>query len=164
MKFLQPTLRQHLVSATYAIALVCSLVVYQGAFTPKPLSVVQKHFRAIATEDPELTVTQYSDNAILIRSYGALDEVYQGQSIYPAWEEFFSKYHIQDFQVVKKHLSGDKLAFGKQTNRVIEAQIAIAAKSNHGTPVVLSISYKVQFDKNGKITHELWQVNPELSV
>ncbi|WP_242037126.1 hypothetical protein [Coleofasciculus sp. FACHB-125] len=154
MKFLQPNLRKHLLSVAYAVALVGSLAAYQRTVMPKPLSVAQKHWAAIATENPERTVTQYSDNAILMRSYGVLDEVYQGKSIYPAWEEFFSKYKIQDFQVVKQ----------QQRDRAVEAVITIYAKSKHGTPVVLSLSYQVQFDKDGKIIREVWQANPELSV
>lgn len=154
MKFLQPNLRQHLLYAVYAVALVGSLAVYQRMAMPKPLSVAQKHWAAIATENPQRTVTQYSDNAILMRSYGALDEVYQGKSIYPAWKEFFSKYKIQDFQVVNQ----------QQRDRAVEAVITIHAKSKHGTPVVLSLSYQVQFDKDGKIIREVWQANPELSV
>jgi hypothetical protein len=83
-----------------------------------------------------------------------VDEVYQGHSIYSAWQEFFWQYQIKHLQVVKQ----------QQRDRTVEAQIQITAKSTRGTVVVLSMSYQVQFDKTGKIIKEVWQTNPEVSV
>lgn len=154
MQFLRKSLREHSIYGIYTFALVFSLAVYQRLVVTDPLSVAQKHWAAIAAADPDRTVDQYGDKAILMRSHGALDEVYQGQSIYPAWKEFFSNYKIQNFQVIQQH----------QRHRAVEAEIKITAKAYHGPIVVLSLFYKVQFDQDGKITHEFWQVNPELSV
>lgn len=154
MQFLRAALKQYLICGIYAVALVCSLAVYKRVVIADPLSVAQRHWEAIAAADPDRTVNQYSDQAVLKRSYGILDEVYQGQSIYPAWESFFSNYQIQNFQVVKQ----------QRRNRTIEAEIMITAKSDQGSVVVLSLCYEVHFNKDGKITHEIWQANPEVSV
>jgi len=156
MERLRPTLRQRLSYATCAIALVCTLSAYKSSVSANPLSAAQRHWEAIASENPELLASRYSDNAILERSYGIsdVDEIYQGRSIYFAWQKFFSQYQIENFQVVKQ----------QERDRRVDAQIQITAKSSRGLIVVLSMSYQVQFDKSGKIIKEVWQTNPELSV
>ncbi|MCA1991982.1 MAG: hypothetical protein LDL41_08035 [Coleofasciculus sp. S288] len=156
MEFLRPTWRQRLSYGTCAIALVFTLSLYKNTVSADPLSAAQRHWGAIATANPELLASRYSDNAVLKRSYGVsdVDEVYQGQSIYSAWQEFFQQYQIQNFQVVKQ----------QQRDRSVEAEIQIVAKSRRGLVVVLSMSYQVQFDQTGKIIKEVWQANPELSV
>ena len=156
MKLLGPILRQRLSYGTCAIALVCTLSFYKSSVATNPLSAAQSHWEAIASADPELLATRYSDDAVLERSYGVSDvnEVYQGHSIYSAWRKFFSQYQIKDFQVVKQ----------QQRDRAVEAQIQITAKSRRGPVVVLSMSYQVQFDQTGKIIKEVWQANPEVSV
>jgi hypothetical protein len=156
MALLGQTLRQHLSYATCTIALVFSLSVYKSNSSANPLSAAQRHWEAIAAANPELLATRYSDDAVLKRSYGVsdVDEVYQGHSIYSAWQEFFWQYQIKHLQVVKQ----------QQRDRTVEAQIQITAKSTRGTVVVLSMSYQVQFDKTGKIIKEVWQTNPEVSV
>jgi len=156
MERMRPTWRQRLSYATCAIALVCTLSAYKSSVSPNPLSAAQQHWKAIASENPELLASRYSDRAVLERSYGVLDvdEVYQGQSIYSAWQKFFWQYQIKDFQVVKQ----------QQRDRRVEAQIEITAKSSRGPVVILSMSYQVQFDRTGKIIKEVWHANPELKV
>ncbi|HEY9633009.1 MAG TPA: hypothetical protein V6D14_06370 [Coleofasciculaceae cyanobacterium] len=156
MELSGPTLRQRLSYGTWAIVLVCTLSVYKSYLSADPLSVAQKHWSAIATENPKLLATRYSDDAVLKRSYGVSDveEVYQGQSIYSAWQKFFSQYQIKDFQVVKQ----------QWREHSVEAQIQITAQSSRGPLVVLSMSYQVKFDPRGKIIEEVWQANPESSV
>jgi hypothetical protein len=156
MEFLGPTLRQRLSYGTCAIALVWSLSLYKNNTSADPLSAAHKHWGAIASANPQLLVDRYSDQAVLKRSYGVadVDEVYQGQSIYSAWQKFFSQYQIQDFQVVEQ----------QQRNHSVEAQIQITARSSQGAVVVLSMSHQVYFDQTGKIIKEVWQANPELSV
>lgn len=156
MELLGQTLRQRLSYATCAVALVFSLSVYKSSVSTNPLSAAQRHWEAIASANPELLATRYSDGAVLKRSYGIsdVDEIYQGSSIYSAWQKFFWQYQIRELQVVKQ----------QQRDRTVEAQIQITAKSRRGTVVVLSMSYQVQFDKTGKIIKEVWQTNPEVSV
>jgi hypothetical protein len=156
MELKRSTLRQRLSCATCAIALVCTLSLYKSNVAANPLSAAQNHWSAIAAANPELLVTRYSDRAVLKRSYGATDveEVYQGQSIYSAWQQFFSQYQVQDFQVLSQ----------QRGDRSVEAEIQITAQSNRGQLVVLSMSYQVKFDANGKIVEEVWQANPEQSV
>jgi hypothetical protein len=156
MERFRATLRQRLSYATYAIALVCTLSLYKSSSSANTLLVAQQHWEAIASENPELLASRYSDNAVLERSYGVsdVDEVYQGQSIYSAWHKFFGQYQIKNFQVVKQ----------QQYLRRVDAEIQITAQSNRGTVVVLSMSYQVQFDQFGKIIKEVWQTNPELMV
>ncbi len=156
MELLGPTWRQRLSYGTCAIALVWTLSLYKNTVSADPLSAAQRHWGAIATANPELLVSRYSDQAVLKRSYGVsdADEVYQGQSIYSAWQEFFGQYQIKDFQVIKQH----------KRDRSVEAEIQITAKSRRGVIVILSMSYEVQFDQTGKIIKEVWQAHPELSV
>jgi hypothetical protein len=156
MELLGPTLRQRLSYGICTVALVCTLSVYRSTVDANPLSEAQRHWEAIATANPELLASRYSETAVLERSYGIsdVDEVYQGRSIYSAWQKFFKQYQIKDFQVVKQ----------QQRDRSVEAQIQITAKSSRGPVVVLSMSYQVQFDKTGKIIKEVWQANPQLSV
>lgn len=156
MDILGRTLKQHLSFGALAIALVCSLSLYKSSNSPNPSAAAQKHWEAIASSNPELLVSSYSDHAVVKRSYGVLDavEIYRGDSIYSAWQEFFWDYEIKDFQVVKQ----------QQRDRRVEAQIKITAKSSHGEVIVLSMSYRAQFDQTGKITKEVWEAYPEVSV
>ncbi|GAB4175524.1 MAG: hypothetical protein Fur006_06010 [Coleofasciculaceae cyanobacterium] len=156
MERLRPTFKQRLSYLTCAIALVWSLSLYRSSFGTTPLSAAQSHWEAIAKANPELLASRYSDRAILERSYAVsdVDKVYQGQSIYDAWREFFQQYQILDFRAIEL----------KQQARSVEAEIKITAKSSRGPIVILSMSYQVQFDRNGKIIKEVWQAGPEVSV
>jgi hypothetical protein len=129
---------------------------YKSNVEDDPLSAAHSHWEAIAAENPELLASRYSDKAVLERSYAVsdVDEVYQGQSIYSAWREFFSQYRIKTFTILEQ----------QQRDHGVEAQIQITAKSSQGSIVVLSMSYQVQFDQTGKIIKEVWQANPKLSV
>jgi len=156
MERLRPTLKQRLSYLACATALVLTLSLYRSSFGTNPLSAAQSHWEAIATENPELLASRYSDKAVLERSYAVsdVDKVYQGQSIYEAWREFFEQYQIKDLRVIEQ----------KQRDRHVEAEIQIIAKSSRGSLVVLSMSYDVQFDRSGKIIKEVWQARPEVSV
>jgi hypothetical protein len=112
--------------------------------------------KQLPAENPERLVSRYSENAVLQRSYGVsdLNEVYQGQSIYSAWQKFFGQYQIQDFQVVRQ----------QYRDRAVVALLQITAKSHRGPTIVLSWFYQVQFDQFGKIIPEIWQTEPELRV
>lgn len=156
MERVRPPFRQRLSRATFAIVVVWTLSLYKSHVAANPLSAAQKHWEAIALENPELVLSRYSDNAVLERSYGVadMDSVYRGQSIDSAWRDFFSRYHIQDFEIIQQ----------QQSERRIEAQIQITAKSSQGDTVVLSMSHQVQFDPSGKIIREIWHTKPELKV
>ncbi|HEY9650093.1 MAG TPA: hypothetical protein V6C95_05485 [Coleofasciculaceae cyanobacterium] len=156
MERVRPTFRQRLSRFTFAITLVWTLALYKSNVTANPLSAAQKHWAAIALENPELLLSRYSEDAVLEQSPGVtdVDTVYRGQSIDSAWRDFFSRYHIQDFQVVQQ----------QQRDRRVDAQIQITAKSSHGDIVVLSMSHQVQFDPSGKIIKEVWQTKPDLRV
>lgn len=80
MQFLGQTLRKHLACGTYAVALVCSLVVYQKSVVTHRLSVEQRHASVDLTQDLERTLTKYSESAVLRPFYRALDQVYPGKS------------------------------------------------------------------------------------
>lgn len=156
MELLKSTWRQRLSCASCAIALVWSLSLYKSQVSANPLSVAQRHWEVIATSNAELLVRGYRHDAILKRFYGIADadEIYQGQLIYSAWQNFFSQYKIKHFQVVEQ----------QQHNRSVEAKIQITAQPKRGSVVVLSVSYQVYFDRTGKIIKEVWQTSPELSV
>lgn len=156
MERIRPNFKERLSYLGCAVALVLSLSVYKSSFGTTPLSAAQSHWQAIAAENPEVLVNRYSDHAVLERSYGVsdVDKVYQGQSIYEAWVEFFEQYQIQDFRVITQ----------KQRDHRVEAEIQITAKSSRGPVVVLSMSYQVQFDSTGKIIKEVWQAGSEVSV
>lgn len=104
MEHLEVTRTQRLSYAIYAIALVCTLSLERSRVSANPLTVAQQHWETIVSENPELLATRYSDHAVLQYSYRVadLDEVYQGQSIYSAWQKFFWQYQIKNFQVVKQ--------------------------------------------------------------
>lgn len=148
------TLKQRLSYLACAVALVWTVSIYQSTIGTKPLSAVYSHWEAIAAANPKLLASRYSERAVLERSYGVSDQVYQGQSIYDAWREFFEEYQIRDFRVLQQ----------KQRNRRVEAEIQITAKSSRGAIIVLSVSYQAQFDRTGKIIKEVWQTQPEVSV
>ena len=156
MERIRPNFKQRLSYLGCAIALVLALSAYRSSFGTTPLSAAQSHWQAIAAANPELLVSRYSDHAVLERSYGVsdVDKVYQGQSIYKAWLEFFEQYQIQDFRVITQ----------KQRDHHVQAEIQITAKSSRGPIVVLSMSYQVQFDSTGKIIKEIWQSGSEVSV
>ncbi len=156
MERVKPTLKQRLSYLACATALVLTLSLYRDSVGTTPLSAAQSHWEAIAAENPELLASRYSDRAVLERSYGVLDvdKVYQGQSIYQAWLEFFEQYQIKNFRVLKQ----------KQHDRRVDAEIQITAKSSRGAIIVLSMSYQVLFDQTGKIVKEVWQADSEVSV
>jgi hypothetical protein len=60
MQFIGSDLRNRLSYGIYAVALVCSLVIYKSAGDPKPLSVTPQPSRAIAPE--------YSNNTTALDS------------------------------------------------------------------------------------------------
>jgi hypothetical protein len=156
MERLRPTLQQRLSYLVCALALVWTLSLYKSTIGTQPLSAAHSHWEAIATANPKRLASRYSERAIVERSYGVsdIDKVYQGQSIYDAWREFFEQYQIRDFRVIQQ----------KQRDRRAEAELQITAKSNRGAMVVLSVSYQAQFDRTGKIIKEVWQAQPEVSV
>lgn len=156
MERVKPTLKQRLSYLACATALVLTVSLYRDSVGNTPLSAAQRHWEAIAAENPELLASRYSDRAVLERSYGVLDvdKVYQGQSIYQAWLEFFEQYQIKNFRVLKQ----------KQHDRRVDAEIQITAKSSRGAIIVLSMSYQVLFDQTGKIVKEVWQADSEVSV
>lgn len=156
MERVRTTFKQRLSRFTFAITLVWTLALYKNNVSDNPLSAAQKHWEAIALENPELLLSRYSDDAVLEQSPGVadVDTVYRGQSIDSAWRDFFSRYHIQDFQVVQQ----------QQRDRRVDAQIQITATSSYGGTVVLSMSHQVQFDPSGKIIKEVWQTKPDLRV
>lgn len=156
MELLGQTLKQRLSCGVCAVALVFSLSLYKSNVSANPLTAAQQHWEAIATGNPELLATRYSQDAVLTRSYGVSDinEVYQGQSIFSAWQEFFSQYQIKAFQVIEQ----------ERRDQSVEAHIEITAMSRQGGVVILSLSHQVHFDKTGKIIKEVWQAHPELSV
>ncbi len=69
MKFLRPTLRKHLTYGAYAVALVCSLALYQRVFT-KPLSVGEQQAGAIAAKDKNHPNAQYSHKVVGLSAVG----------------------------------------------------------------------------------------------
>jgi hypothetical protein len=74
MQYLSPRQRsalgQHLVCGVWAVALVGSLTIYQRAILANPRTVLQQHWEAVATEDLNLTIAQYSADAVLHRTHG----------------------------------------------------------------------------------------------
>lgn len=92
MQFIGSDLRNRLTYGIYAVALVCSLVIYKSAVDPKPLTVVPQHSRAIAPEDSNSTTALPTQQAVLQWSEGVWNKVYQGKPIYPFWQKFFSQY------------------------------------------------------------------------
>lgn len=140
MEFLGTTLKKHLANGAYAVALVCSLVVYQRTVVDKPISIGQKYQRAnsvstrsIAAIPSHQVEPDKVKKPILKQSSSALGEVYQGSSRYPAWEEFLSHYQIKDLQVRRQRLHGG----------AVQTKFTIAASSHQGAVVVLSVSIPV---------------------
>lgn len=152
--FSKSALRRHLTCGISATALVASLTIYQRAVVANPLTVTEKHWQAIASANLDRTMTRYSPDAVLLWNYGTLDRVYKGSDIDLVWQEFFSQYQIQNYQITEQ----------KQGDRFLQAEITLSAKPNKGSTRVFSISYQVQVDEQGKIIREIWRTNPKLNV
>lgn len=128
-----------------------------------PLIVAPRHWEAIATENFFSTITRYSPNAVLVWNDGTIDIVYRGDDIHRAWQQFFSEYQIQDYQVFEQNSRG----------RTVTAELSVIAKLDTAAdayPLVTSpyavfkISCQVFFDDQGKILHEIWQTTSEINV
>ena len=159
MQYLSPhqqsALGQHLICGVWAVALVGSLTIYQRAILANPRTVLQQHWEAVATEDLNLTIAQYSADAVLHRTDGTTPEkMYRGQAIHQAWQRFFAQYQIEHYQLVPQQVS----------DRSAKAAVLIKARPPKGAAVVLSFSCQVEINDQGKIIHEVWQANPGLNV
>lgn len=139
----------HLTCGTCAIALVSSLTVYQRSVLANPLTIAQNHWEAIASQDSDRVIQQYSQDAVLLWTHGSLEGVYQGEQIHQNWQAFFKKYQIQSSRVIDQS-SGD---------RTVKAEIVIISKSNVNSNQQLYLLYEVQVDEQGKILYEVWQTN-----
>ena len=139
----------HLTCGTCAIALVGSLTVYQRSVLADPLTIAQNHWEAIASQDSDKVIQQYSQDAVLLWTHGSLEGVYQGDQIHQNWQAFFKKYQIQGSRVIDQS-SGD---------RTVKAEIVIISKSNVNSNQQLHLLYEVQVDEQGKIIYEVWQTN-----
>lgn len=142
-----------------AVALVASLLTYQKSVFSNPQVVAQRHWSAIANQDPNRATAQYSQDAVVRWMYGSSDRIYEGQEIYQAWKNFFVDYSIQDYQVIKQ----------EQRDRSVSANIIITAKPQkaelrHESIAVFAVSYNAQIDEHGKIIREIWHTNSELNV
>lgn len=154
--------KQRFGCATCAVAFVGSLALYHRTVLANPVKMAQRHWQAIASENPFGTRTQYCADAIMLWNYGSVDKVYQGEEIYRVWHQFFKENKIQQFQVVEKPYS-----LGKSPSRrgsTVKAEITLRALPDEGPVKVFYIFYKAHFDERGKITHEVWQAHPELTV
>jgi hypothetical protein len=137
----------HLTCAMSAIALVGSLTVYQRSVLADPLTIAQNHWQAIASQNADKIIRQYSQDAVLLWTHGSLKGVYQGDQIYQNWQTFFKKYQIQSSRVIEQN-GGD---------RTVKAEIVIISKSNASFNHQLYLLYEVQVDAQGKILYEVWQ-------
>jgi hypothetical protein len=139
----------HLTCGACAIALVGSLTVYQRSVLADPLTIVQNHWDAIASQNADRIVRQYSQDAVLLWTHGSLKGMYQGGQIYQNWQTFFKKYQIQSSRILEQNSS----------DRTVKAEIVIISKSNASFDQQLHLFYEVQVDEQGKILYEVWQTN-----
>ncbi|MFW6359356.1 MAG: hypothetical protein ACOC0N_09135 [Chroococcales cyanobacterium] len=143
--------KQRLAYITCTIAFVGSLMAYKRQVTAHPLSLVQRHWEAIASQDSKQVTQLYHNDAILKRSQLHVNEVYKQEAIDLAWRKFFLQYDIESFEVINQ----------TWRDRTIDAELEILTRSSQGASIPLSVSYQVQFDSNGKIRHEVWQINSQ---
>lgn len=88
MQFLGQTLKKHLACGTYAVALVCSLVLYQKSVNPQRVSVIHRQANVNLTLDLERAIAKYSEGAVLRRFYRTLVRVYPEKSSTEALRNF----------------------------------------------------------------------------
>ncbi|HEY9849416.1 MAG TPA: hypothetical protein V6D28_08160 [Leptolyngbyaceae cyanobacterium] len=162
---------KRLICGTYAFALVSSLSIYHKTVLANPLTLVERHWRSIATENSFLTKNQYCANAIVMWKGRRVDAIYRGKEIHQFWQQFFQENKIQQFQVIQQPPPSVKYSWSNwgQDNllskkHIINAAITIRALPEQGPVKVFSIFYQVQFNPEGKIIYEVWQAYPELTV
>lgn len=158
---------KRLICGTYALALVSSLSIYHKTVLANPVTLVQRHWKAIATENSFRTKNQYCTNAIMMWKGKGVDAVYRGEEIHQVWEQFFQENKIQQFQVMKQpphsvkysllNLGGYNMLSKKH---IINAAITLQALPEEGPVKVFSIFYEVQLNHEGKIIYEVWQAHP----
>lgn len=85
------TWQHHLACIASATALVWSLSAYKNQVEPQGGRIVEQHWSAIASSDTQKTVNLYSSRAILKQTSGIKARIYQGDSIYAAWQDFLAQ-------------------------------------------------------------------------
>jgi hypothetical protein len=163
MKWIQPqTWQHHLACIASATALVCSLSAYKHQVEPQPGQILKQHWSAIASSDAQKTVNLYSNRAILKHSSGIKAKIYQGDSVYAAWQDFFSQYRVKDLQAIQPiHYQDEE---NTQGVRNITAQIKIRLQSRRGQTATFLANYQVQIDRQGQILREVWQTRPDFPL
>jgi hypothetical protein len=153
------TWQHHLACIASAAALALSVAAYKQQIDVQPQQTVEQHWAAIASSDPQKTANLYSNGAILKHSSGIEDKIYQGDSIYDAWQDFFSRYQVKDVQALQpiQLQELDRI----QGVRNIETQVKIRAQSKRGQSITFLAHYQVQIDRQGKILREVWQTRPD---
>lgn len=163
MKWIQPkTWQHHLACIASSAALVFSLAAYRHQVEAQPWHTIEQHWAAIASSNPQKTVNLYSNRAILKHSSGINAKIYQGDSIYDAWQDFFSQYRIQGLQAIQPIQYEDLET--SQGVRNIKAQLKIRVQSHRGQSRTFLANYQVQIDRQGQILREVWQTRPDFPL
>ncbi|MEC4806861.1 MAG: hypothetical protein SAJ12_10340 [Jaaginema sp. PMC 1079.18] len=163
MKWIQPkTWQHHLACVTSTLALVGSAAIYKHQIEAQPWYALEQHWEAIASSNPQKTANLYSSGAKLKRVAGIRTEIYRGDLIYEAWQDFFSQYRIQDLQAIQpiEYHNGDE----ERGVRNIKAQLKIRVLSHRGQSETFLAYYQVQINRQGQILNEVWQTRPDFPL
>lgn len=163
MKWIQPkTWQHHLACVTSALALVWSVAAYKQQVEAQPWHTLEQHWAAIASSNPQKTANLYSSGAKLKHIAGIQTEIYRGDLIYEAWQDFFSQYRIQDLQAIQpiQYQDWDN----QQGVRQIKAQLKIRVLSHRGQSETFVAYYQVQINRQGQILNEVWQTRPDFPL
>ncbi|MGP1382758.1 MAG: hypothetical protein ACTS2F_04310 [Thainema sp.] len=146
---------RQVMSGLCAIALVGSLMFYQRMVVADPLTVAQQHWQAIATQDTSQALNRYHKDAVILWQEGLNQKRYQGKEIPKAWAKFLHRYRIQNYQILSQ---------GKNSDRLVKADVVLVADQTNGHQEVVIVSYSAHIDAGGKIIREIWHATPRFSV
>lgn len=139
-----------------------SLSAYKNQVEPQGGRIVEQHWSAIASSDTQKTVNLYSSRAILKQTSGIKARIYQGDSIYAAWQDFLAQDWVQDWQAIQPIHDEDEEK--TQGVRNITAQVKIPLRSRRGQTATFLANYQVQIDRQGQIILEVWQTRPDFPL
>ena len=117
-----------------------------------PIDDAKTHFQAIASNDAQVVMRAYADDARLQWVGGPLDGAYAGKdAIRSTWEKFFKNAGSLKHTVSQLQESTNPKGSTVSANVVFEGKMPI------------KVRYVITY-REGKIVSEIWQIDPQLGV
>lgn len=132
--------------------LAAAALVFSAAGFAAPADDAKRHFEAIAAGDVDDIMASYSDKAMFEWVGGPLDGTYTGkEAIRGVWTKFAKANAPLEVKVSKLEESANP------AGATVTANVEFKGKNT------IKVRYVLNY-RNGKLTNEVWQIDPKLAV